>query len=230
MSLFVGQSHASDGSTLFVPIGSPLHAGPTGPPGAAGPTGPTGPAGQTIGPTGARGPTGAIGQTGPGGDGNVPGPFGPQGARGPTGATGPAGLTGVAGPPGAAGPAPASVLIGGTVPLTGSSDFLVSDLQTLGQPNGIYMYIAKCTTNILRTHMCQFMFFANTISMINGNNSLVSNPAQKQVNLLSPSNAVIFYRALNTGTGNYSRIRFETINTAGTTDNFNFNLYRISSL
>ncbi len=230
MSLSVGQSHASDSTTFFVPIGSTIHAGPTGPAGAPGPTGPTGPAGQAIGVTGPTGPAGATGLAGPTGLAGVPGPFGPQGIRGATGATGPAGGTGPAGVTGAAGPAPVSAYVGGTVPIVGSGDVLAYDFQTLGAPAGIYLGIAKCTTNILRTHMCQFMFMSNTISMMNGNNAAISNIQQKQVNLLSPSNVVIFYRDINSSTGNYSRLRFQTVNTANTTDNYNFNVYRLSTL
>ena len=231
MSQLVGQSHASDTSTFFVPVGSPLHAGPTGPAGAAGPTGPTGPQGQLVGITGPTGERGATGPTGTPGftpARGTPGPAGAAGVTGPTGAT--PGATGPAGATGAAGPAPAAALLGGIVPLTGSQDVLVSDLQTLSQPPGFYMYVAQCSTNVLRTHMCEFMFNSNTISMLNGNNVGINDIAQTQTNLLGGSNFVQFYRAQNTGTGNWSRIRFNTANTAGTTDNYRFNLYRLATL
>lgn len=231
MSQLVGQSHASDTTTFFVPVGSSLHAGPTGPAGATGPTGPTGPQGQLIGVTG---PTGERGATGPTGNpGFTPargtqGPTGATGSRGPTGAT--PGATGPVGTTGSQGPAPALALGGGIVPLTGSQDVLVADLQTLAQPAGFYMYVAQCSTNVLRTHMCEFMFNSNTISMLNGNNAGINDVAQTQTNLLGSSNIVQFYRSQNTGTGNWSRIRFNTVNTAGTTDNYRFNLYRLATL
>lgn len=231
MSQLVGQSHATDGTTFFVPVGSSLHAGPTGPAGATGPTGPTGPQGPLVGITGPTGERGATGPTGNPGFTPSRGAFGPTGAtgaRGPTGAT--PGATGPAGTQGAQGPAPALALGGGIVPLTGSQDFLVSDLQTLAQPAGFYMYVAQCSTNVLRTHMCEFMYNSNTISMLNGNNANIDDIAQTQTNLLGSSNYVQFYRAQNTGTGNWSRIRFNTVNTAGTTDSYRFNLYRLATL
>lgn len=231
MSQLVGQSHASDATTFFVPVGSPLHQGPTGPTGPQGPTGPTGPQGQAVGitgPTGERGPTGPQGPTG-----STPtsGATGPAGITGPQGVTGPSpGATGATGSTGSQGPTPVAALLGGIVPLTGNQDFFVADLQSLAQPAGFYMYVAQCSTNILRTHMCEFMYNSNTISMVNGNNPTINDVNQTQTNLLGPSNFVQFYRAQNTGTGNWSRIRFVTANTAGTTDNYRFNLYRLSTL
>ena len=231
MSQLVGQSHASDGTTFFVPVGSILHAGPTGPAGATGPTGPTGPAGLPVGITGPTGERGATGPTGNIGFTPARGTEGPTGSRGSTGPTGASpGATGPAGATGSQGPAPSGVALGGIVPLTGSQDVLVLDLQTTAQPSGFYMYIAQCSTNILRTHMCEFMYNSNTISMVNGNNVGINDPAQTQTNLLGSSNLVQFYRAQNTGTGNWSRIRFNTVNTAGTTDSYRFNLYRLATL
>ena len=228
MSQLVGQSHASDSTTFFVPIGSPLHQGPTGPAGATGPTGPTGPIGALFGVTGPTGLRGATGPTGPVGVAGIP-IVGPTGAVGATGAAGVTGGTGPTGATGATGPVPTAIALGGTIPITGSSNVLVGDLQTQGQPDGIYMYVGR-STNILRTHMCEFLYTSNTISLLCGNNTQAGDVSQKQVNLLSPSNAVSFYREQNTSTSNWSRIRFETVNTAGTTDNFNFNLYRLSLL
>lgn len=229
MSQLVGQSHASDSTTFFVAIGSPLHQGPTGPPGPTGPQGPTGPIGPLFGVTG---PTGLRGATGPQGPTGLPGiPIvGPTGAVGATGSAGVTGGTGFTGATGAQGLVPTALSIGGTITITGTSNVLVGDLQTQGQPDGIYMYIGKCSTNILRTHMCEFLYTSNTISLLCGNNTQEGDVQQRQVNLLSPSNVVSFYRDQNTGTGNWSRMRFETVNTAGTTDNFNFNLYRLSPL
>ena len=229
MSQLVNQSHASDTSTFFVPIGSPLHAGPTGPAGATGPTGPTGPTGALVGITGPTGERGATGPTGPLGFTPARGTPGPTGSAGATGPTGVAGATGPAGATGSAGPAPTAQALGGIVPLTGSQDVLVADLQTLAVPAGFYMYIAQCSTNILRTHMCEFMYNSNTISMLNGNNANINDTAQTQTNLLGGSNFVQFYRAQN-GSGNWARIRFNTANTAGTTDSYRFNLYRLATL
>ena len=231
MSQLVGQSHASETTTFFVPVGSSLHAGPTGPAGATGPTGPTGPQGPLVGITGPTGERGATGPTGNPGFTPSRGAFGPTGAtgsRGPTGST--PGATGPAGTVGAKGPVPTAQALGGIVPLTGSQDVLVADLQTIAAPAGFYMYVAQCSTNVLRTHMCEFMYNSNTISMVNGNNPTINDPAQTQTNLLGSSNIVQFYRAQNTGTGNWSRIRFNTVNTAGTTDNYRFNLYRLATL
>jgi hypothetical protein len=231
MSQLVGQSHASDSSTFFVPVGSTIHAGPTGPAGATGPTGPTGPAGL---PEGITGPTGERGATGPTGNvGFTParGEFGPTGSAGVTGPTGATpGATGPQGALGSKGPVPAAVTLGGTVNIVGSSNVLVLDMQTTGQSAGFYQYVAQCSTNILRTHICEFMYNSNTVSMVNGNNVGVNDINQTQTNLLGSSNFVQFLRDVNSGTGNYSRIRFNTANTAGTTDTYNFNLYRLSTL
>lgn len=237
MSQLSGQAYASDSSPLYVPVDFPLHKGPTGPTGALGPTGPTGPQGQTTGitgPTGERGATGPTGPTGPNTTGpGATGPTGAAGAAGPTGAgTGP---TGAAGATGSQGTQPSAASLGGIVSLTGTQDVLVGDLQTQSQPNGIYMYIAQCSTNVLRTHMCEFMFLNNTISMINGNNNIALanlDNSQGQVNTLDTagSNQVLFYRSQNTSTSNWSRIRFTTLNSAGTTDSYRFNLYRIAAL
>lgn len=231
MSQLVGQSHASDTQTFFVPVGSPLHAGPTGPRGATGPTGPTGPQGLNVGlpgPTGERGPTGPTGNPGFTPSRGTQGPTGPAGTTGPTGAS--PGATGPAGATGSKGPAPVSALLGGVVPITGNGDVLVADLQTLGEPAGFYMAVAQCSTNILRTHMCEFMYNSNTVSMVVGNNLNANETLQSQVNTLNDSNAVIFYRALNTSTGNYSRVRFSTANSSGTTDSYRFNIYRLATL
>lgn len=233
MAQLFGSSHASDSQTFFVPIGSPLHAGPTGPAGATGPTGATGPEGLPIGITGPQGPRGQTGATGPAGPTPSVGIVGPQGLQGFAGATGSSpGATGPAGATGSQGPIPLAVAIGGIVPLTGTQDFLVMDLQTTATPPGIYLYVAQCSTNILRTHMCEFMFLNNTVSMINGNNIGQNDITQRQINLLSfdGSTQVSFRRDVNSGTGNYSRIRFETVAPAGITDNFRFNLYRLTTL
>ena len=231
MSQLVGQSHANDTQTFFVPVGSPLHAGPTGPAGATGPTGPTGPRGLTegiTGPTGERGATGPTGFPGLTPARGLDGPTGAAGTTGPNGAT--PGATGPAGTLGAKGPVPAAVVSGGTVSITGTSNVLVLDLQTTGQSAGFYTYVARCNTNVLRTHICEFMYISNTISMINGNNALSPNINQTQTNLLGGSNIVQFYRDSNSGTGNYSRIFFNVQNPANTTDTYNFNLYRLATL
>lgn len=233
MSQLFGSSHASDSQTFFVPIGSPLHAGPTGPAGATGPTGATGPEGLPIGITGPQGPRGQTGATGPAGTTPSVGSVGPQGLQGFAGATGSSpGATGSTGPDGSQGPVPVQVVSGGIVPLTGTQDFLVSDLQTTATPSGIYMYVAQCSTNILRTHICEFMFLNNTVSMLSGNNINQNDISQRQINLLSAdgSSQVNFRRDVNTSTGNYSRIRFQTVNPAGSVDNYRFNLYRLTTL
>lgn len=231
MSQLVGQSHANDTQTFFVPITSTLHAGPTGPAGATGPTGPTGPEGRpdgVTGPTGERGPTGPTGISGLTPARGTEGPTGLRGATGFTGAT--PGATGPTGTLGAAGPAPVAEALGGIVNLTGDQTFLVADLQTLGASPGFYMYVAQCSTNILRTHMCEFLYNSNTISMLSGNNPTANETLQSQINLLGGSNVVTFNRAQNTGTGNWSRIQFSTVNGAGTTDSYRFNLYRLATL
>lgn len=229
MSLLVGQSHATDGNPLFVPIGSPLHRGPTGPAGATGNTGPTGQVGPIIGVTGPIGPRGPTGATGPAGAVTIagqPGPAGQAGLTGPTGTT--PGLTGATGSIGYKGIPPVAVQLGGTVILTGTQSFLVSDLQTTGRPAGLYMFIARCTTNVLRTHMCEFMFLNNTVSMMNGNNMLTANTAQTQTNLLGGTDLVQFERLQNSSTLNYSRIGFNYVNSAGTSDSYIFNLYNLA--
>jgi hypothetical protein len=94
-------------TTEWVPIWSPMNAGPTGPQGPqgpAGPTGPTGPASTVPGPTGPQGPKGDTGNTGPTGPAStVPGPQGPQGNTGPQGPQGIQGIQGDVGPTGPAG-------------------------------------------------------------------------------------------------------------------------------
>lgn len=94
-------------TTEWVPIWSPMNAGPQGPQGPTGPTGPTGPASTVPGPTGPKGDKGDTGSTGPvgpvgptGADSTVPGPPGATGPQGPIGNTGATGNTGAQGPKG----------------------------------------------------------------------------------------------------------------------------------
>lgn len=234
MSLFVGSSHASDTQTFFVPIDSPLHAGPQGPPGATGPTGPTGPEGLTTGVTGATGPRGFTGPQGPPGTSSTIGTTGPAGTQGPQGATGGTGPTGPVGRQGLNGGGPVPVSLGGLVPITGSNTILVQDLAIAAQANGIYMLVAQCPTNISRTHMCTFQYLRNCVSMMCGDTQTDNTFQQEQVNLLGGAgatlNSVTFLRDVNTSTGNISRILFRVVNSAGTTDNYRFNLYLLALL
>lgn len=232
MSQLAGQSHATDATPFFVPIGSPFHAGPTGPAGPPGPTGPTGPEGLTVGVTGAVGPQGPTGPTGLPGTTPTVGPPGPAGAAGAQGATGTSpGAVGPAGATGLKGPVPVLVNASAVVPLAGTQNTIAADLQTLAEPNGAYMMIAQCSTNVLRTHICEFQYISNTISLLNGNNLGVANTQQIQNNILSATNLVQFSRQVNPSTSNVSRIQFRTVKPATdtSTDNFTFNLYRLST-
>lgn len=218
---------ANDATPLFVPVGSSLHAGPTGPQGAtSGATGPTGPAGSTTGPTG---PTGDRGPTGPTGfQGFTPArkPAGATGATGPIGPTGSGTVVGATGPTGPTGTRPTAVALGGIQTLTGTQDILVLDFASTGQSAGYYTVIGNCSTNSLRNHICELYWNGTTLQLLLGNNA-VPEVTQRQVNLLNSTDSVAFYRGLN-GSSVYTRLRFNTINTTGSTDTYTFNTYLLS--
>ena len=222
-------SFAADSVPYFVPIGSSLHRGPTGPQGpTTGATGPTGPAGIEIGFTGPTGPTGITGPTGAAGNNAIVGITGPTGARGATGPSGTA--TGPTGPQGFTGPQPPeprASSLGGINTLTGTQDVVVLDFLSTGKAPGYYMVQANCSNNSLRNHICHLYWNGTTIQLLLGNNAGSTDPTQKQTNILNGTDSVAFYRALN-GSSVYTRLRFNTVNTAGTTDTYTFNVYLLS--
>ena len=186
MALFIKQSHASSAFPLFIPVGSVLHQGPTGPTGSTGSTGPTGPEGSNIGPTGPKGVTGVAGPTGPTG-GSLP-PF--EGNRGAIG------LTGLTGPGGPIGPSPAGVK--GPVPVNVETDAnnmgpVSSPLFDMtGKPQGFYMVVFRSRANPIINHICEFMFYPDVISMMNGGN-LGSTDAQQIQNAFTSSGTTITF-------------------------------------
>jgi len=220
---------ANDSSPMYVPIGSVLHRGPQGPTGPTnGPTGPTGPAGIESGPTGPTGPRGATGVTGPTGTAATVGSTGPTGAAGFQGATGTGtGPTGITGPTGAQPPEPRPVVQGGTQTLTGTQDVLVLDFASTGQPAGFYCVQGNCSNNSLRNHVCEVYWNGTTLQLMLGGNEGVQNATQTQTNILNSTDSVVFYRALN-GSSVYTRLRFTTTNTTGSTDTYNFVVYLLS--
>ena len=227
MSQLPSDAFANDSTSLFVPINSSLHRGPTGPQGSAGPTGPTGPAGIEIGFPGPQGPRGATGPTGLQGFTPSRRPAGPTGLQGFTGPAGSGTVTGPTGPQGIQGPVPTAVALGGTQNLTGTQDVLVLDFASTGQSAGYYMVIGNCSTNSLRNHVCELYWNGTTLQLLLGNNPGSTDATQSQTNILNGTNNVKFYRALN-GSSVYTRLRFTTTNTTGTTDTYTFNTYLLS--
>lgn len=220
---------ANDASPMYIPIGSTLHSGATGPTGpTSGATGPTGPAGNAQGSTGPTGPIGATGPTGASGNPAVAGVTGPTGAAGATGATGSGtGATGPAGATGAAGPKPAASSISGIVNLTGTQSVVVLDFQSTGATPGYYLCQADSSTNSLRNHICHLYWNGTTVQLMLGGNLGSTDVTQRQVNILNTTDSVAFYRGVN-GSGVYTRLYFDTINSAGTTDTYRFVEYLLS--
>lgn len=221
-------SFANDATSLFVPITSSLHRGPTGPAGpTTGPTGPTGVPGVEIGFPGPAGPRGATGPTGISGFTPARRPDGPAGVTGAIGPTGTGSQTGATGTQGPQGAPPTAVALGGTQILTGTQDVLVLDFQSTGRSPGYYMVIANCSNNSLRNHICHLYWNGTTIQLLLGNNFITQDVTQRQVNLLNTTDSIAFYRALN-GSNVYTRLRFNTINTTGSADTYTFNTYLLS--
>lgn len=221
---------ANDSTPMYVPVSSAiLHIGPTGPAaGSTGPTGPTGPTGIAVGFTGPTGQRGATGPTGPLGFTPARRPAGPAGAAGATGASGSGtGPTGATGPAGAQGPKPTASSIGGTQTLTGTQDILVLDFASTGRPAGYYFVQGNCTTNALRNNICHVYWNGTTLQLMLGGNNTSTDPTQRQTSTLNLSDSTAFYRGLN-GSSVYTRLRFVTTNSTGTTDTYNFNVYLLS--
>lgn len=186
MSLFINQSHANSAFPLFVPVGSILHQGPTGPAGSTGATGATGPEGTSVGVQGPKGVTGVAGPTGP--TGGNPNPLeGNRGATGPAGATGPVGATGPS-PPGVKGPVPVSVET--DADNIGPVSSPLFDMT--GKAKGFYMVVFRSRANPIINHICEFMFYPNVISMMNGGN-LGSTDAQQIQNAFTSSGTTITF-------------------------------------
>ena len=221
---------ANDATPMYVPVSDVIfHRGPTGPAaGSSGPTGPTGPTGLEIGITGPTGERGATGPTGPLGFTPARRPAGPQGIPGPTGAsasgTGPTGPTGFQG---AQGVKPTASSLGGIQTLTGTQDILVLDFASTGKSAGYYFVEGNCSTNALRNNICHVYWNGTTLQMLLGGNNGSTDVTQKQTSPLNLSDSTAFYRALN-GSSVYTRLRFVTANTTGSTDSYTFNVYLLS--
>ena len=221
---------ANDSTPMYVPVSSAiLHIGPTGPAaGSSGPTGPTGPTGAAVGFTGATGPRGATGPTGNPGFTPARRPAGPAGPAGATGTSGSGtGPTGATGPAGAQGPKPTASSLGGTQTLTGTQDIVVLDFASTGKPAGYYFVQGNCSTNALRNNICHVYWNGTTLQLMLGGNQGSTDVTQKQTSPLNASDSTAFYRGLN-GSSVYTRLRFVTTNTTGTTDTYTFNVYLLS--
>jgi hypothetical protein len=103
----------------------------------------------------------------------------------------------------------------------------VLDFLSTGTPPGFYCVQGNCANNSLRNHICELYWNGTTLQLMVGGNEGVQNATQTQTNILNPTDSVAFYRGLN-GSSVYTRLRFTTTNTTGSTDTYNFVVYLLS--